>query len=244
MLLIQQAARICIAQRHKASGPDILKAAIIIQKCVRGWMVRSQSILGHAPIDNASLMCQKKGLSNSEIDAATRIQTAWKNFVSRSRYKQTYAATKIQSHYRGWQLRRSFMKQKQAITKIQSNFRRMKCWRAFQIAWKEFVCKSLQNQTFAATKIQSHFRGWQLRRGFMKQKQAIIKVQSNFRRLKCSRAFRQYKTATRSAIIIQSYVRRWISQKQAWRHRYLIVLIQVSCFFQKNYIVVLPYIFL
>ncbi|XVF87711.1 hypothetical protein PTKIN_Ptkin18bG0142500 [Pterospermum kingtungense] len=229
VLLIQQAARNQIAQRRDASCPDLIKAAIVIQKFVRGWMIRSRNILGDAHIDNASLKCQERDLRNSEIEAVTRIQIAWKNFVCRSLYKQTYAATKIQSHYRGWQLRRSFMKQKQAITKIQSNFRRMKCWRAFQIAWKEFVCMSLQNQTFAAARIQSHFRGWQLRRSFVEQKQAIIKVQSNFQRLKCLRAFQQYKTATRSAIIIQSYVRRWISQKQAWRHRYLIVVIQRHC---------------
>ncbi|XWS15589.1 hypothetical protein CRYUN_Cryun34aG0013700 [Craigia yunnanensis] len=287
VLLIQQAARIWIAQRRDASCPDLVSAAIVIQKCVRGWMVRSQDILGHAHIENASLKCREKGLSNSEIEAATRIQIAWKNFVCRSLYKQTYAAIKIQSHYRGWRLRRSFMKQKQAITKIQSNFRRLKCWRAFQIAWKEFVCRSLQNQTFAATKIQSHFRGWQLRRSFMKQKQAItkiqsncrrlkswkafqiawkefvcrslqnqtfaatkiqshfrgwqlrrsfmkqkqaiIKIQSNFRRLKCLSAFQEYKTAAKSAIIIQSYVRGWIAQRQAWRYRYLIVVIQRHC---------------
>ena len=287
VLLIQLAARIWIAQRRDASCPDLVSAAIFIQKHVRGWMVRSRDILGHAHIE-ASLKCREKGLSNSELEAATRIQIAWKNFVCRSLYKQTYAAikiqshyrgwrlrsfmkqkqaitkiqsnfrrlkcwrafqiarkefvcislqnqtfaaTKIQSHFRGWQLRRSFMKQKQAIIKIQSNFRRLKYWRAFQIAWKEFVCRSLQNQTFAATKIQSHFRGWQLRRSFMKQKQAIIKIQSNFRRLKCLSAFQQYKTAAKSAIIIQSYVRGWITQRQAWRYRYLIVVIQVSCFF-------------
>ncbi|XP_022716089.1 abnormal spindle-like microcephaly-associated protein homolog isoform X2 [Durio zibethinus] len=229
VLLIQQATRIWIARRHHASGPDQVKAAIFIQKCVCGWMVRSRHILGHTQIENASLKCIEKGVRNSEIEAATRIQIAWKNFVCRSLRKQTYAATKIQSHYRSWQLRRSFMKQKQAITKIQSNFRQLKCWRAFQIAWKEFVCRSLQNQTFAATKIQSHFRCWQFRRSFMKQKQAIIKIQSNFRRLKCLSAFHQYKTATRSAIIIQSYVRGWIAKRKAWRYRHLIVIIQRHC---------------
>ncbi|XVE53970.1 hypothetical protein DITRI_Ditri03aG0045000 [Diplodiscus trichospermus] len=148
----------------------------VIQKCVRRWMVRLRDILGHSNVKSASLKCQENGLRNSEIEAATRIQIAWKNFVCRSPYKQTYSAMKIQSHYRAWRLRRSFMKQKQAITKIQSHIRRLKCWRAFQIAWKEFVCRSLQNQTFAATKIQSRFRGWQLR-SFMKQKQAIAKIQ-------------------------------------------------------------------
>ncbi|KAE8728826.1 Binding,calmodulin binding [Hibiscus syriacus] len=303
-------------------------------------MVRSLNILGHAHIENASFKSQVNGLCNSDIEAATRIQIAWKRFLHRSQSKQTFAATKIQRCFRGWRLRRRFMKQKQAITKIQSNFRRLRCWRAFQIARKEFVCKSLQNQTLAATKIQSHFcawllrsykkkkqaiikiqsnirrlkcyrafqiarkefacrslqnqtaatkiqnqfRAWQLRRSFMKKKQAIIKIQSNFRRLKCYRTFQiarkefacrslqnqtlaateiqswfrawqlrisfmkkkqaiikiqsnfrrrkclrasqQYENANRSAIIIQSYVRGWIARRKAWRYKYLIVMIQ------------------
>ncbi|KAA3478798.1 abnormal spindle-like microcephaly-associated protein-like protein isoform X1 [Gossypium australe] len=313
VLLIQHVARILVAQRRDASCPILIKAAIVIQKCFRGWVVRSLHM-----IENASRKCQQKGLSNSEIEAATGIQIAWKNFVSRSLHKHTFAATKIQSHFRGWQLKRSFMKQKQAIItiqsnfrqfkcsstfqqyktarienvlfkyeekslsiseteaasriqiawknfvcrylhkqtyaatkiqshyrawhlrrsfikqkqeiiKIQSNFRRLKCWRAFQIAQKEFVCRSLQNQTFAATKIQSHFRGWQLRRSFVKQKQAIIAIQSKLRQLKCSSAFQQYKMAARSAIIIQSCVRRWIAQRRALRCRYLTVAIQRHC---------------
>ncbi|KAK8629474.1 hypothetical protein V6N13_078315 [Hibiscus sabdariffa] len=283
-LLIQQTARIYIAHRRDVSQLNLVKAAIVIQKYVRGWMVRSHNILGHAHVENASLRCKVKGLRNSEIEAATRIQIAWMNFLHRSQSKRNFAATKIQNCFQGWRLRRRFMKQKQAITKIQSNFRRLKCWRAFQIARNEFFCKSLQNQTLAATKIQSHFRAWQLRRSFTKKKQAMIKIQSNIRRLKCHKAFQiarkefacrslqnqtlaatkiqsqfrawqlrrsfmkkkqaiikiqsnfqrrkclrasqQCENANRSAIIIQSYVRGWIARRKTWRYKYLIVMIQ------------------
>ncbi|KAK8349899.1 hypothetical protein V6Z12_A06G173000 [Gossypium hirsutum] len=249
VLLTQQPAKIYIAQRRDASCLDPVKAAIVIQKYVRGWMVRSYHILGHACTENASPKCQVKGLNNREIEAATRIQIAWKNFLHRSLHKRTYAATKIQSNCRGWRLRMRFMKQKQAITKIQSNFRRLKCWRAFQNAWKEFICRTLQNQSLAATRIQSHFRGWQLRRNFMKKKQAIIKIQShfrgwqlrrncmkkkqaiikiqsNFRLQKCLRTYQQYKNPNSSAIIIQSFVRGWMARREARRYRYLVVMIQ------------------
>ncbi|KAL1146893.1 hypothetical protein V6Z11_A10G015900 [Gossypium hirsutum] len=233
-------ARIWVAQRRDASCPILIKAAIVIQKCFRGWVVRSLHMIENASQAatgiqiawknfNASFKYEEKSLSIGETEAASKIQIAWKNFVCRYLQKQTYAATKIQSHYRAWQLRRSFIKQKQEIIKIQSNFRRLKCWWAFQIAQKEFVCRSLQNQTFAATKIQSHFRGWQLRRSFVKQKQAIIAIQSKLRQLKCSNAFQQYKMAARSAIIIQSCVRRWIAQRRALRCRYLTVAIQRHC---------------
>ncbi|KAL4309998.1 hypothetical protein GQ457_01G042960 [Hibiscus cannabinus] len=284
VLLIQQTARIYIAHRRDVSHRHLVKAATVIQKYVRGWMVRSHNILGHAHVENASLRCKVKGPCNSEIEAATRIQIAWMNFLHRAQSKRNFAATKIQNWFRGWRLRRRFMKQKQAITKIQSNFRRLKCWRAFQIARNEFFCKSLQNQTLAATKIQSHFRAWQLRRSFTKKKQATIKIQSNTRRLKCHKAFQiarkefacrslqnqtlaatkiqsqfrawqlrrsfmkkkqaiikiqsnfqqrkclrasqQCENANKSAIIIQSYVRGWIARRKAWRYKYLIVMIQ------------------
>ncbi|KAK8273576.1 hypothetical protein V6Z12_D10G015000 [Gossypium hirsutum] len=240
VLLIQHVARIWVAQRRDASYPILIKAAIVIQKCFRGWVVRSLHMIENASQAatgiqiawknfNASFKYEEKSLSIGETEAASRIQIAWKNFVCRYLHKQTYAATKIQSHYRAWHLKRSFIKQKQEIIIIQSNFRRLKCWRAFQIAQKEFVCRSLQNQTFAATNIQSHFRGWQLRRSFVKQKQAIIAIQSKLRQLKCSNAFQQYKMAARSAIIIQSCVRRWIAQRRALRCRYLTVAIQRHC---------------
>lgn len=98
-----------------------------------------------------------------------------------------------------------------------------------QSSWRNFIAsRSLQKNYFAATKIQSHFRSWLLRTRFLKQKQATLKIQNHFRCLKCLRAFQQCKAATRSAIIIQSYVRGWIARRGAWRHRYLIVVIQVS----------------
>ncbi|KAH1055683.1 hypothetical protein J1N35_033748 [Gossypium stocksii] len=230
VLLIQQAAKIYIAQRRDASCLDPVKAAIVIQKYVRGWMVRSYHILDHACTENASLKCQVKGLNNSKIEAATRIQIAWKNFLHRSLHKRTYAATKIQSYYRGWRLRMRFMKQKQAITKIQSNFRRLKCWRAFQNAWKEFICRTLQNQTLAATRIQSHFRGWQLRRNFMKKKQAIIKIQSHFRGWQLRGNFMKKKQAI---IKIQSHFRGWQLRRNCMKKKQAIIKIQSNFRLQK-----------
>ncbi|GMI72737.1 hypothetical protein like AT4G21820 [Hibiscus trionum] len=235
VLLIQKAARIYIVQIRDVSHRNLVKAAIVIQKYIRGWMVRSQNILGHAHIENPSLKCQVKDLRNSDSEAATRIQIAWMNFLRRSQSKRTFAATKIQSCFRGWKLRRRFMTQKQAIIKIQSNFRRLKCWRAFQIARKEFVCKSLQNQTLAATKIQSHFRAWQLRRSFTQKKQAMIKIQSNVRRLKCYKAFqitrkefacRSLQNQTLAATKIQSQFRAWQLRRSFMKKKQVIIKIQ------------------
>ncbi|MBA0598291.1 hypothetical protein Gorai_008059, partial [Gossypium raimondii] len=146
VLLTQQAAKIYIAQRRDASCLDPVKAAIVIQKYVRGWMVRSYHILGLACTENASLKCQVKGLNNSEIEAATRIQIAWKNFLHRSLHKRTYAATKIQSYYRGWRLR-----MRSAII-IQS----------FVRGW--MARREARRYRFLVVMIQSHWKGYVARK--------------------------------------------------------------------------------
>ncbi|KAH1048693.1 hypothetical protein J1N35_039477 [Gossypium stocksii] len=246
VLLIQHVARISVAQRRDAYCPILIKAAIVIQKCFRGWVVRSLLM-----IENASRKCQQKGISNSEIEAATGIQIAWKNFVSRSLHKHTFAATKIQSHFRGWQLKRSFMKQKQAIITIQSHFRQFKCSSSFQqyktarienasfkyeekslsigeteaasrmqIAWKNFVCRYLHKQTYAATKIQSHYRAWHLRRSFIKQKQEIIKIaQKEF-------VSRTLQNQAFAATKIQSHFRGWQLRRSFVKQKQAIIAIQ------------------
>ncbi|KAK9151802.1 hypothetical protein Syun_010111 [Stephania yunnanensis] len=88
-----------------------------------------------------------------------------------------------------------------------------------QSAWTSSRCT-------AATKIQSHWRGWLMRRKFLHLKNCVIKLQNGFRCLQYVRAFQQYKTATRSAVIIQSRVRGMISRREASKERQLIVMIQ------------------
>lgn len=95
------------------------------------------------------------------------------------------------------------------------------------------ICNSLHDQNLAATAIQTCFRCWLLRKRFQNQRQAVIKFQCYFRMSKCWQAYRQYKAAAMSATTIQSFVRRWLAQREACRHRHLIITIQVcySLFF-------------
>ncbi|KAK0577950.1 hypothetical protein LWI29_002761 [Acer saccharum] len=200
VLLIQQATRLWITRIHQvgsntihgASSPDILNGATDGEKFDHGI----------TEFEKAPLLCQKKVETDLETEAAVSIQFAWLNFKSRKSLREKcFAATKIQSHFRGWLLRRRFLDQRRAAIQI-------------------------QNECFAATKIQSHFRGWLLRRRFLDQRRAAIQIQNDFRCLRCWREFQQYKTATKSAIVIQSYMRGWIARRRARRLKYLVVVIQ------------------
>jgi abnormal spindle-like microcephaly-associated protein len=151
-MLIQKATRIWIRQRHKSdcvgnldvSTLDIVNAAIAVQKFIRGWAARSR--YKDVQLEKASSTCQFDGLT---------VQLSSKTIISRSIHEQQLAATKIQIHFQGWLLRRTFLIRKQAIMKIQSNYRCLRCRRAFQ---QFCIAKK------SAIVIQSCVRGWIVRR--------------------------------------------------------------------------------
>ncbi|KAI3948811.1 hypothetical protein MKX01_022225 [Papaver californicum] len=144
--------------------------------------------------------------------------------TARKWIRQRSAATKIQSHWRGWCMRREFLHLKKAVIKIQSGFRCLKAWRNYK------------QYSSAATKIQSHWRGWSLRREFLHLKKAVIKIQCGFRCLKAWRVYKQYRLVSKSATIIQSHFRGFISRREAARERDCIKVIQShwKCFLMRK----------
>ncbi|XP_026392571.1 abnormal spindle-like microcephaly-associated protein homolog isoform X1 [Papaver somniferum] len=144
--------------------------------------------------------------------------------TARKWIRQRSAATKIQSHWRGWYMRREFLHLKKAVTKIQSGFRCLKAWRNYN----QYIS--------AATKIQSHWRGWSTRREFLHLKKAAIKIQSCLRCLKAWRNYKEYRLVSKSATIIQSHFRGFISRREAARERECIKVIQSywKCFLMRK----------
>ncbi|KAL5773413.1 hypothetical protein ACOSP7_013002 [Xanthoceras sorbifolium] len=224
VLLIQQATRLWITLRrqvvsitiHGACSPNLLIGASDGQKC-------DHSI---AEFEKTQLMFQKKVETDLEIEAAVMIQFAWMNFISRkSLRKKCFAATKIQSYFRGWLLRRRILDQKQAAIQIQSNFRCLRCWRDFQhykIATKSAIFiqsyirgwiawRRARKLKYLAVVIQKHFRGWLIRRDFPFQREAAIKIQRIVRCTKCSTSVRFHKHA---AIEIQRLGRGQIARSR------------------------------
>lgn len=116
----------------------------------------------------------------------------------------------IQKAVRTWITRRNIV-----------NNLRMNAAIKIQISWRNFVMHKFLTNQYAATNIQRHCRGWLSRKRFLRLKRATIRIQNDFR---------QSKIKVKSAVIIQSHVRGWIGRREASRSRYLISVIQVSCF--------------
>ncbi|CAI9756596.1 unnamed protein product [Fraxinus pennsylvanica] len=227
IIIIQHATRAWISWRRCSKGamckdlstPGHVNAITVIQRCIRGWNARSVVDQRVNEKRNASGMSKENEVTDLRIIAAFTIQHAWQNFTSHKFVRsQNCAATKIQSYYRGWLMRKHFAKKKQAVITIQNIFKCLKFRRDFYLHRKKNT---------SAIIIQSHARGWMARKFFYRQKSLIVmmqnccrgwlqrseflcqkdaarKIQSAFWYFNCRTAFLSLKSA---AIDIQRFIR-------------------------------------
>ncbi|KAL8140200.1 hypothetical protein V2J09_006221 [Rumex salicifolius] len=88
--------------------------------------------------------------------------------------------------------------------------------------------QSQQIEESAARVIQRLCRGYQARKRFENQKQAVIRIQRVLRSLSLWRNCNNEKVATRSAIVIQSCLRGLLARKDASRRRHFVIVIQLQ----------------
>ncbi|MCD7453220.1 hypothetical protein HAX54_020163 [Datura stramonium] len=230
VIIIQRAARDWISRKHvtrnalpqNLSTPTFIDAAIVIQKCIRGWIARS-SLVNTEQFPEVPKECED---NIHHINAAVIIRCASKEYkLSSSLHSHHFAATKIQSYYRGWLMRKNFVDRKQAAIKIQSIFRSAKCLRDFHsykqetlsvITIQAYVRKWIAKRVVYRHKIQiiliqSHCRGWLTRRKLLIEKEAAIRIQTAVRSLKYRKAFLHQKHAT---LEIQRFARGAITRKR------------------------------
>ncbi|XP_057811262.1 uncharacterized protein LOC131025484 [Salvia miltiorrhiza] len=206
IVVVQQAIRGWLARSHykartisnEAFNIDLIGFAPVIQSCNLGQgapSVHAQRTL----IEKVSAAQVEDRADNLRTTAALTIQNFWKDYIIRkSMCCQHIAATKIQSHYRGWLMRKSFAHKKQAI-------------RAIQNSWKDYiVIKYIRRQHLAATKIQSHYRGWLMRKNFACKKQAIRTIQNYWKDYIVNKSIQRQDVA---ATKIQSHYRSWLMRK-------------------------------
>ncbi|XP_059292899.1 uncharacterized protein LOC132046322 isoform X3 [Lycium ferocissimum] len=210
VIIIQRAARDCISRKHVTgnalpqdlSTPTFIDAAIVIQKCIRGWIARSSLV---------------------NTQQSPEVPKECEDYIQHINAEVT--ATKIQSHYRGWLMRKNFVYQKQAAIKIQSIFRSARCLREFHsykqetlsvITIQAYIRKWMAKRDFYRHKsqiilIQSHCRGWLTRKKLLIEKEAAIRIQTVVRSLKYRKTFLRQKHAT---LEIQRFARGATTRKR------------------------------
>ncbi|KAL4345541.1 hypothetical protein HN51_063611 [Arachis hypogaea] len=209
--LIQQAVRSWLYCRHQQGCSrcpsvrtlDPVTAAITIQKFVRGWMARYRYIFELDLKEKAMNLAQQNITLDLHTNAAVTIQLAWKNYrcCKSTCQKQHLLATKIQSNFRRWFLRKRFLNHVKATIKVQSYFRMWRCVKALQ---------HLKVTSRAATFIQAFLRGWIARKEACARKNHIVDIQ---RHCRCWLMKRDFLLKRDAAVKIQCIIRSRACQK-------------------------------
>ncbi|CAH9141785.1 unnamed protein product [Cuscuta epithymum] len=193
---------------HDFSASHLINACIVIQKHFRGRIARSMF---------ANMVYQGK--------AAVTIQCAWKIYRNQILSLETrrYAALKIQTHLRGWLMRKAFINKKQSATEVQSvirsriclrNFKRYRCEVKSVITIQTYVRGWIARRKYNRCKyhiinLQSHCRGWIKRKELSLQKEAAIRIQSAARRMTQYKAFlSQRQAATKMQCLVRGEITR------------------------------------
>ena len=162
--LFFRAGQVALLERIRAQ--KLRDCAILMQKVVRGWLVRRNYVM----IKQAILRLQTLGrgyLARKEFKrmreerAAIRIQACWKAYRSRLNYvKLRKSILQIQAYSRGYLSRQrlKYFKEHQAAMIIQKN------WRGFKA---RFAYKKCLKQIIIA---QSQFRKWFAKKEFKQMK--------------------------------------------------------------------------
>ncbi|PWA94869.1 IQ motif, EF-hand binding site [Artemisia annua] len=189
------------------------QAVIKIQSHYRGWLSRSCFLKQKQAVMRLqrfywSMKCLRNFRRNKlEFNSAMVIQSHTRGWIARRvTCRRRCQIVQIQSVFRGWLMRREFLLQKEATAKIQSAFRRFTCLKAFN------------SRKDAAIVIQRYVRGCITRKKLL--------VTRCLQEGEISGCNHDAQTRTKSAIVIQTNVRRWIAKRKTVQRRHRIAVIQ------------------
>ncbi|XP_064086058.1 LOW QUALITY PROTEIN: abnormal spindle-like microcephaly-associated protein homolog [Macrobrachium nipponense] len=201
-------------------------AAVAIQACVRGHIVRKRV----QEMNNAAVVIQKtwrmyyicKGFQKKK-KAIVTIQRAYLSYLLTKavmcEYKKSYSCVvKSQAIVRGFLVRQCMKKQMYSATCIQAYFR------SYCVS-KQYVLKRK-----AAIKLQAAARGFLVRKALRQQRDAAVAIQSSFRRW---RECRKYKEICNSVLVIQTHWRATLLMRETLTNYHTIkgavLVIQSAC---------------
>jgi len=167
--LFFRAGQVALLERIRTQ--KLRDCAILMQKVIRGWLVRRTYV--------------------KIKETILKLQTYSRSYLARKefrRLRQERAAIRIQSHWKAWKARVSYLKLRQSILLIQTRARgylareRMRYYKEHQ----------------SAIVIQKVWKGYQARKQYRLKLRQIVIVQSLVRKFFAKKVFKQLKIEARS----------------------------------------------
>ncbi|KAK4360953.1 hypothetical protein RND71_019905 [Anisodus tanguticus] len=228
--IIQRAARDWISRKHVTgnalpqdlSTPTFIDAAIVIQKCIRGWIAKS-SLVNTEQFPEVPKECEDNihYINAAETLSVITIQAYVRRWIAkRDVYRQKAQIILIQSHCCGWLTRKKLFIEKEAVIRIQTAVRSLKYRKAF-LRQKHSI---LEIQRFARGSItRKRLLGASCycsvsKLGYQTPElkillQAVVKLQRWWR------AKLLHEQRTKAAVVIQSHVLGWIARQNVSRNK-------------------------
>ncbi|KAH7301391.1 hypothetical protein KP509_23G023300 [Ceratopteris richardii] len=168
-------------------------AVVLIQSSVRGYLSRKKYVDFKMAIIKLQALfrgTRVRKTFNSLVRSVELIQSYWRKYLTRRERKQEYeklqnAAIKLQSSWRRFSARRTFLAQQIAMIRIQSFVRGYLC--------RVQYCILKQN----VTRMQAFIRRRIARAEYTKMKESAIKIQALYRGRIHHRRFNAYREAVR-----------------------------------------------
>lgn len=235
-------------------------AALLIQSAYRSYIKTSETRYLFLQLKSSAIVIQRayrmyrKEKALERIFAATRIQSAWRNYKKQQAFiKQDYAAVKLQSFVRMVVQRKSYERKRFAVEIIQRQFRayllakecRLKfimirtCVCKIQAFWKSTLVSKKQRDKYlailtAAQKIRCWYRTTVCARSYNRTKLSVVVIQRKWRAILKGRLVQtQYRRMKEAAVEIQAWFRSWFVRKELNKRVDAAVLIQ-ACWRNKK----------
>ncbi|XP_072951078.1 uncharacterized protein [Typha angustifolia] len=237
VLLIQKAVRVWIARRQHNEGTepsqsnkfsDNLRASTYMQSYNCGGIASCRSTSLNARFQSHLVLHDDADiLQRQKIMAAKTIQLAWKRYVyHKILLEKISAAVRIQSQWHGYSIRRCFISQVQAVIDIQATVRCFLCRKAFKrchlatIVIQRFARGWLaRKKLLGAYSLQSDWQHLRINdmysAGSIKSIELKIVLHSILMLQRWWKQVLSHRSRMRSAILIQSAIRGWISRRDA-----------------------------
>ncbi|KAK3039718.1 LOW QUALITY PROTEIN: hypothetical protein RJ639_027059, partial [Escallonia herrerae] len=231
-VVIQHAIRAWILRRHHTGttsaedmyNSQLINAAIVIQKCIRGCTTRSTYSHRDYHAEKDSIGQAENEVNYLQEKAASKIRLAWKQILVCKSPHSTFSCNQNSKLLSWLAVEKEFSEAEASSNSnpkcfpmypMTEGFRTVQTCKSAIIIQCHVRCwiagRRETRKRCLVVIIESHCRRWLTRKDFLIKREAAIRIQSDFRCMKCWKAFHHYRNAV---IEIQRLVRGQLSRKR------------------------------